>query len=192
MKFIEIFFFINLIVFQRFFGIVRSINDTPTAHSWLQVCRILSLYQPSKRVVTNANVDDGENDEKIQILVQYKDCLLQRFKDSLEYAVKLRHSLREKLENEFVCRYVEKLEEDPNCDTTENILVYYMCGYQLNTRAWAIKCEDCKSMMSTTEEYLPDEFQAAKFTLCSTRGGLKLATPAMSHTFREVEKIIKK
>ncbi|XP_032792929.1 uncharacterized protein LOC116929707 isoform X2 [Daphnia magna] len=177
---------------ERFFGIVRSVNDTPTAHSWLQVFRILSLYQPTKRVVKNANIDEGEKGENMRILVQYKECLLKRFKDSTESAAQLRHSLREKMEKELVIRYVEKLEADPNCDTTENNLIYYMCGYLLNTRGWAIECEDCKSKMLTTEEYLPHQFEAADFTLSSTRGGLKLATPAMFQTFREVERIIRR
>nr|CAH0105489.1 unnamed protein product [Daphnia galeata] len=59
---------------ERFFGIVRSIDDTPTAQSWLQLFRILSLYNPTKMHVERGNVDKSENP------VSYEECLLNKFK----------------------------------------------------------------------------------------------------------------
>jgi hypothetical protein len=48
-------------LFQRFFGIVRGIDDTPTAHSWLQIFRIFSLYTQTKATIEKGNVDNDED-----------------------------------------------------------------------------------------------------------------------------------
>ncbi|KAK4024637.1 hypothetical protein OUZ56_010059 [Daphnia magna] len=39
---------------------VRGIDDTPTAHSWLQIFRILSLYNPTRMPAVRGNVDHAE------------------------------------------------------------------------------------------------------------------------------------
>ncbi|EFX75226.1 hypothetical protein DAPPUDRAFT_250588 [Daphnia pulex] len=57
----------------NFFGIVRSIDDHPTAYSWSYIFRILSLYNPTKAAIQNANVDGKDAGE---ILVGYKQCLV--------------------------------------------------------------------------------------------------------------------
>jgi len=147
------------------------------------------LYHPTKRVVNNANVD---NEENLRILVQYKDCLVERCKENAKAAQELRESLREQLRNELLVRFVTEMEDKPESDSTNNNLVYYMCGYLLKTRKWATSCDECHSLLLTTEEFLPVEFEAADFTLCSSHGGLKLATPAMFQVFREVENKVHK
>nr|CAH0098454.1 unnamed protein product [Daphnia galeata] len=68
---------------ERFFGIVRSIDDCPTAHSWLHIFRILSLYNPCKNAVCIGNVD---NEDKLSVLVAYKKCLVNKFKESEDSA----------------------------------------------------------------------------------------------------------
>lgn len=147
------------------------------------------MYHPTKRVVKNANCDSEEN---LRILVQYKDCLVERCKENAKAARELRESLREQLQSELMIRFVEEMEDNPQSDVTDNNLIYYMCGYLLKTRKWATSCPECYSLLLTTEDFLPVDFQAADFTLCSSHGGLKLATPAMFHVFREVERKVSK
>ena len=78
-----------------------------------------------------------------------------------------------------------------NSDETEKGLVYYMCGYLLRTRSWAIQCKNCKALMLTAKELLPENFDIPNLTLSLSRGQLLLATEAMFETFYEVEKSVK-
>jgi hypothetical protein len=63
--------------FQRFFGIARSIDNTPTEHSWLHIFRILSMHNLTKTAVKNGKVD---NEDELKVLVGYKKCLVDKFK----------------------------------------------------------------------------------------------------------------
>ena len=63
--------------FQRFFGIARSIDNTPTEHSWLHIFRILPMHNLTKTAVKNENVD---NEDELKVLVVYKKCLVDRCK----------------------------------------------------------------------------------------------------------------
>ncbi|KAK4024984.1 hypothetical protein OUZ56_010478 [Daphnia magna] len=67
---------------QRFFGIIRSAGggqNKPTALSFLQLFRMLSLYYPTKTVLRGCNVD---GQEKMEMLTSYTDWLIKRFKDN--------------------------------------------------------------------------------------------------------------
>lgn len=90
-------------LFQRFFGIVRGIDDTPTAHSWLQIFRILSLYTQTKATVEKGNVD---NDEDMTVLVSYEQCLLNKFKTCEKESTQIRESFKDQLLDELSVRYV--------------------------------------------------------------------------------------
>nr|CAH0108888.1 unnamed protein product [Daphnia galeata] len=57
---------------ERFFGIARSIDNTPTEHSWLHIFRILSMHNLTKTAVKNGKVD---NEDELKVLVGYKKCL---------------------------------------------------------------------------------------------------------------------
>lgn len=90
-------------------------------------------------------------------------------------------------------RYVNKIDSDGKDDSTENEIIYDLCGYLLHTRKWALECFQCKKLLLTsTETDLPFDFDAADYTLSRSHGGLQLATPEMFNTFREVEVVIKK
>lgn len=77
---------------QRFFGKVRSIDNTPTAHSWLQIFKASSLHNFAQTVNNNANVD---NEDELKILVGYKICLVDQFKDIDEKLKQAKLSLRD-------------------------------------------------------------------------------------------------
>lgn len=64
---------------HKFFEIVCSIDDHPTAHLWLQIFRILSLYSTTKVAIRKANVDEKDGGE---ILIAFKDCLIHKFRES--------------------------------------------------------------------------------------------------------------
>lgn len=123
--------------------------------------------------------------------MKYKECLLDRFKSSTERSAQLRESLKEQLENELMVRYVEKIEENSNCDKTEQNLVYYLCGYLLKTRPWATECKDCKLLLLSSKETLPHNFEMSEFTSLVSKGKLLYATPAMFNSFKEVERTVR-
>lgn len=57
------------------------------------------------------------------------------------------------------------LEEVPNCDSTENSIVDYPCGYLLKIHVWATECNIYYSSMQMTEDFLQETFEAVKFIL---------------------------
>jgi hypothetical protein len=88
-------YFIFLI--QRFFGIIRSAGraqNKPTASSFLQLFRMLSLYYPTKTILRGCNVD-GE--EKMEMLTSYMDWLVQRFKDNVKVNKSLKDYMKDLL-----------------------------------------------------------------------------------------------
>ncbi|KZS21818.1 Uncharacterized protein APZ42_011183 [Daphnia magna] len=95
---------------ERFFGIVRAIDGHPTCTPWLHLFRILSLYNSSTMDVNGENVD---NEEKYCLLVEYKDCLLKRFKKDNAAAKNLRESLKDSLLEELRMLFVEDIEYEP-------------------------------------------------------------------------------
>ena len=115
----------------------------------------------------------------MRTLVSYEECLLSRFKECDNTVRKYGESLQEYLNNELMQHFIEEFEDCETGDATEDGLIYYLCGYLLKTRKWAIDCNDCRPKMLTSEDFLPGNFQAADYTLSTSCGGLKLATPAM-------------
>ena len=173
---------------QRFFGIARSIDSTPTAHSWLHIFRILSLYNNCKTASRNANV---VNEEKMEILVEYKNCLIDKFRAVESEREQVRLALKEQLFTELTLRYVETMKELKNTDTSVDELVYDLCGYLLKTRSHVLDCSACASLLKVDSEFdLPEDFLASIYTLERSYGFLQLATVNMFKTFREVEKVI--
>lgn len=109
-----------------FFGIVRSIDETPTAHSWLQIFRIVLLYNPTKMHVEHGNVD---SEEQLRILVSYEECLLNKFKSWEKEAAQIRESFKEQLLEELAVRYVSVMEDQLISDEMQDEMIYDMCGY---------------------------------------------------------------
>ena len=95
-----------IIVFYNIFGIVRSIDDHSTTHSWLHIFRILSLFNPTKVAIRNANVDGKDTGE---ILVAYKHCLIYKFRECEMEAKEIKEDLKDSLQNELVSRYINDI-----------------------------------------------------------------------------------
>ncbi len=102
---------------QRFFGIVRAIDGHPTCKSWLHLFRILSLYNSSKMEVNGGNVD---NEEQYELLMEYKDCLLKRFKEGSAAADAVRQSMKETLLEELRQRFVDNI-PDETADISDDL-----------------------------------------------------------------------
>lgn len=98
---------ISFYYFQRFFGIARSIDNTPSAHSWLHIFRILFMHNLTKTAVKNGNVDD---EDELKVLVGYKKCLVDRFKAIEAERKQAKLSLKDKLLSELSIRYVDHIE----------------------------------------------------------------------------------
>lgn len=60
--------------------------------------------------VNGGNVD---NEEKYSLLVEYKDCLLKRFKEDNAAAQNLRESLKDSLLEKLRIRFVKDIEDEP-------------------------------------------------------------------------------
>jgi hypothetical protein len=174
------------IILQRFFGIVRSIDDKPTAHSWLHIFRILSLYTPTKIHVQRGNVD---NEEELRILVKYQQCLVNKFKENEKEAADIRQSFKDKLLSELSIRYVDEMPNIP-IEEVQDGLIYNVCGYLLHTRKSVLDCEACRKGMITKLEDLPETFLPVNYTEARSRGGLKYATENFFKVFQLVEVIL--
>ena len=163
---------------------MRSFDNHPTAHSWLHIFRILSLYRPLATVVRNANVDDKED---LSVLVAYNDCLHARFKHCDKTSREVKEKLREDLLQELTRHYVDDIPYDPKkSDEIKDMLIYDLCGYLIHTRSSVVHCENCKKLLSVDE----CDFGPSRYTELRTRGYLKFASVNMFKTFREVEKVI--
>ncbi|KAK4027606.1 hypothetical protein OUZ56_016654 [Daphnia magna] len=145
---------------ENFFGILMSIDDHPTAHSWLHIFRILSLYNPTKAAIRNANVDGKDSGE---ILVAYKQCLIHKFRECETEAKKIKMNLKDSLYKELLARYTTDIPDGPS-DSTRDQLVYDLCGYLIRTRHEVCEtCPDCNRLMET-EESVMENFQLAQYT----------------------------
>ncbi|KZR98131.1 Uncharacterized protein APZ42_006590, partial [Daphnia magna] len=175
-------------MFNRFFGIVRSIDDTPTAHSWLQIFRILSLYNPTKMHVERGNID---NEENIRILVSYEECLLNKFKSCEKESAQIRESFKEQLLDELSIRYVSVMEDQLSSDEMKDEIIYDMCGYLVKTRDSVWKnCPDCMKGIITKYEDLPYTFLSAEYTADRNHGGLIFVTVNFFKIIQLVEDVI--
>ena len=164
---------------------MRSVDNTPTAHSWLHIFRILSLYNNCKTSVRNGNVD---NEEKMELLVAYKRCLVDKFKECESERVQVKLAFKEQLLSELAIRYVDSIKEDGLADITRDQLVYDLCGYLLKTRKHVLDCPACALLLKVDSvEELPVDFHACDYTIERSYGKLKLASVDMFKTFREVE-----
>ncbi|KAK4006168.1 hypothetical protein OUZ56_011323 [Daphnia magna] len=93
---------------ERFFGIVHEKDETPTAHSWLQIFRILSVYSLTKMHVVRGNID---NEENLRVLVSYQECLLNKFKACEKGAAQIHESFKEQLLEELSVWYVDVMDK---------------------------------------------------------------------------------
>ncbi|KAI9553656.1 hypothetical protein GHT06_021583 [Daphnia sinensis] len=142
----------------NFFGIVRSIDDHPTAHSWLHIFRILSLYNPTKAAIQNAN-----------------QCLIHKFRECESEAKMIKMNLKDSLHKELLARYTTDIPDGPS-DSTRDQLVYDLCGYLIRTRHEVCEtCPDCNRLMETKESEM-ENFQLAQYTYQRSYGALKYAT----------------
>ena len=149
----------------------------------------MSLHTLTKTNVTSGNVD---NEDELKILVGYKKCLVNRFKEIEEERKQARLSLKDKLLSELAIRYVDKIVNNDTTDVTNDELIYDICGYLLHSRSEVIECCNCKPFLKTEESELPDTFAPANYTLTRTYGHLKLATIPMFQCFQKVESLLHK
>jgi hypothetical protein len=83
-----------------------SIDDHPTAHSRLHTFCILSLYNPTKVVIQNANIDGKHAGE---ILVAYKQCLVYKIRECEKEAKEINKNLKDSLQKELLTRYTNEI-----------------------------------------------------------------------------------
>ena len=122
--------------------------DHPTVHPLFHIFRILLLYNPTKSVIRNANVDGKDTGE---ILVTYKVCLIHKFREYDKEAKEIKINLKDMVQKELLTRYASDIPDGPS-DNTRDQLVYDLCGYMIRTRHEI--CHSCKEfnlLMETTK-----------------------------------------
>ena len=112
---------------------------------------MLSIKSQTKLTVNGGNIDNAEN---IQILTDFQESLLDKFKNCAIQSANLRESLKENLLQELSIRYVEDMPLS-NIDETQKSLIYDMSGYLLKTRKSVYSdCYECTQGLVTTYERL--------------------------------------
>ncbi|XP_045024772.1 uncharacterized protein LOC123469662 isoform X3 [Daphnia magna] len=168
------------------FGRIRSVDTHPTATSFLHIIRMMSLYTPAKILLRNANV---ENDDHIRVLVDFKECLIKKFRDNAKAAADLRVAMKDDLMEELGKRYVNELPLSKE-DRIGNFLIYDVAGYMVKTRENLFECEACRQTVITKEADLPSDFDADAYTRARTKGGLVFVTLSMYQTLCAIEKVV--
>lgn len=136
--------------------------------------------------ITGGNVDSKEN---ITVLVDYKECLVNKFKASSQHVAVIKSSLKEKLLKELAIRFVDELPTKVS-DPSQDQLLYDVCGYLLHTRSEVLDCLDCKNTLQTEYSSLPEDFLSAEYTASRSYGGLKYPSVKMFQTFQQIEAVV--
>ena len=128
----------------------------------MHLFRMLCIYYPINFHVKNANVDE----ERMQLLTSYRDCMLAKFKENVTEANDLRLGLQEILEDglaygdDNISYRIPSFYEDGSeqYDTANDHIVYDLAGYLLHARQHMIQCSECWKTLSTSKENLPGDF----------------------------------
>ncbi|KZS04598.1 Uncharacterized protein APZ42_032422 [Daphnia magna] len=130
---------------------------------------ILSLYNPTNVTIRNVNVAGKDAGE---ILVAYKQCLINKFRECEKKAKDIKKDLKDSLQKELLLRYTNDI-PDGKSDATRDQLVYDLCGYIIRTRHEVCQTwEACNHLMETEESEMED-FLPAKYTYQKSYGSLK-------------------
>ncbi len=142
---------------------------------------MLCFYYPINLHVKNGNVDE----EYMELLTTYYDCMLSKFKDNAKEAADLRLGFQEILEEGFEysedARFQKPTDEDGieqfYTATANDHVVYDLDGYILYARQRMIQCSGCWKTLETSKDKLPEGFFATALVDLRDRGGLRWATP---------------
>ena len=143
--------------------------------------------------LTNTIVDKGnvDNEDELKVLVSYKKCFVDRFKEIEKKRMQAKLTLKDKLLSELSSRYVDEIEHQHDSkNVTNDELIYDICGYLLHSRSHVLDCPMCKPLLKTEESQLPETFAPANYTLSRTYGYLKLASVQMFQCFKKVESLV--
>ncbi len=174
---------------QRFFGIVRSAggcDSKPTASSFLQLFRLLSLYYPTKFALRGSNVDE---EEKMEMLVSYHEWLKKRYKAQAKGMKDLKHYVKDILLSGMSTELYKANEQASKATKNDNV-VFYIAGYLLvrYNRRTKNRCSDCVQTMDGCIDDFPDEgFCPQKFTELKSRGFLKFPTTNLFALLKKLE-----
>jgi hypothetical protein len=111
------------------FGIIRSAGggqNKPTASSFLQLLRMLSLYYPTKTFLRGCNVD---GQEKMEMLTSYTDWLIKRFKDNRKTNKPLKKYMKDILLTNIKVEIEHNLDFDVDVTVKNQNVVHQISGY---------------------------------------------------------------
>jgi hypothetical protein len=135
----------------------------------MQLYRLFCIYFPTKDVVSGGNVDQ---EEQVQLLVSYKECLLGRCKTETKKAEFLRSTMRNTIIEELFDQRHENVTSEQDIPISE----------------WPrFPSFDELALEEQTLELLPPDFYEAIATNRKDRGGLKYCIKKMFDLFIIVE-----
>ena len=165
-------------------------GDKPTAASFLELFRLLTLYYTTKQVLRGANCD-GE--ERNVVLTSYSSCVKKRFSNNKklieEKRLYFRDILLKGIMREMALADSPQTENDDDStdfqtppssriDVLDCDIIYYICGYMVHSfrqkgkRTNSSFCQNCLATVNISPEELPPNFTASQLTEIKKRGKL--------------------
>ena len=150
---------------------------------------MLSLYVPIRNALRiDGNFDD---EERMQILTSYKDCLLASFRENVREAATVRENFKDALLKGIIS--ASKTQRDSSAEDLDLVqanATYYLSGYIVHTRSSQIPCPSCKSSLLIEENELPNDFYASFITSMKSLGYLRFASLGLYYVFAKVERLL--
>lgn len=155
---------------------------------------MLCTYYPVNFHVKNGNVDE----EYMQLLTNYHDCMLAKFKDNVKEGANLRLGFQEILEEEFEyaeqnsCYRISTINEHgfELFDTANDPIVYDLAVYILHARQKMIQWTECWETLATTKDELPGDFLENSLSDLRDRGGFRCVTSKFFFTLSAVVNVL--
>ncbi|KZS06543.1 Uncharacterized protein APZ42_029972 [Daphnia magna] len=187
---------------ERFFGIIRMsgrCGDKLTVTSFLELFRLLTLYYPTKQILSGSNCDD---EEKNVVLTTYSSWVKSRFNQNQKQMKERKQHLRDILLKGIERELTSQREVDPSSE--ENVpeeikvnvldsdIIYYICGYIVHAfrkkgrRTNSTFCKNCLSTVDVSIDDLPHNFTAAMLTNIKNRGKLMFSSYNLFNLLCEV------
>lgn len=174
--------------FVAFFGIIRSAGggkNKPTASSFLQLFRMLSLYYPTKTLLRGCNVDGQEN---MVMLTSYMDWLVNKFKENRSATKKLKNYMNDVLLQNIMVYFENNAVFDGDLSVKNENVVHQISGYLIYRFLEDVEhCDECHKTMELKAVDIAVDFTVHHFTKTKSKGKLKYSSPKLVQMLKKVE-----
>lgn len=176
-------------------------GDKPTAASFLELFRLLTMYYTTKQVLRGSNCD---SEEKNEVLSSYGESIKKRFKENKKKTEEKKKYFRDILLKGII-REIEicgsavnddhesPSSESPKIDVLDSDIIYYICGYMVHSfrkkgkKTKSSFCQHCLATVNINPEDLPPNFTASQLTEIKKRGSLIFSSYKLFQLICQVE-----